>query len=219
MYAVLRCGGTLALNVPGVVRYQHEHKFAKSWSDYDADYPTHRGGERVLGRGRIEPVGFRLFSLMAERDAHMREPIVWVKGSGPGTEIAMNNAMGSDNNPYLRACHEFILLGSKGQWFHRGGTGRRGAEAVPFTDERKDVWYIPPVASAFPAVFPVEIPLRLCRLFTHAEDAVVCDPFMGSGTSIIAAERVGRSGVGIELEPRQFDEACRRVENAVQGRT
>ena len=43
---------------------------------------------------------------------------------------------------------------------------------------------------------------------------IVLDPFMGSGTTIVAAELLGRSGIGIEIESRYFDIACRRVEEA-----
>ena len=42
----------------------------------------------------------------------------------------------------------------------------------------------------------------------------VCDPFMGSGTTGVACAKLGRSFLGIELEPSYFDIACRRIEEA-----
>jgi site-specific DNA-methyltransferase (adenine-specific)/modification methylase len=42
----------------------------------------------------------------------------------------------------------------------------------------------------------------------------ILDPFMGSGTTGVAAMRLGRKFVGIEIEPRYFDIACRRIEDA-----
>lgn len=42
----------------------------------------------------------------------------------------------------------------------------------------------------------------------------VLDPFLGSGTTLVAAEQLGRHGVGIEIDPGYFDVACRRVEQA-----
>jgi len=48
--------------------------------------------------------------------------------------------------------------------------------------------------------------------------ATVLDPFMGSGTTLVAAELLGRKGIGIELDPGYFDIACRRVEKAVRDR-
>lgn len=48
------------------------------------------------------------------------------------------------------------------------------------------------------------------------EGETVLDPFMGSGTTGVAAARLGRPFVGIEIEPRFFDIACRRIEAAQQ---
>ena len=211
LYRVLLPGGVLALNVPGVVRWQADHRWADSWGDYDPEYKTHRRGQKVTGKGRIEPIGFKLFDMMQARDPRVREPIIWIKGED-GNAISGNYQMGADNDPYLRPCHEMILLGSKGKWAHRGGTGRRGSKAVPFLDETKDVWFIPPKSSEkHPAIFPVEIPLRLIKLFTHAPDSVILDPFMGLGTTGIAAMQLKRRFVGIELNPVFFSRAQSQI--------
>ena len=203
LYRVLRLGGTLAINVPGVVRFQRAHKYAYTWSSYEPNYDTHRGNEKVRGTGRIEPIGFKLFDMMFERDKHVREPIIWVKGSQDGEAISTTNIKASDNNPYLRPAHEMILLGSKGQWFHRGGTGRRGGDIYPPLDYTKDVWFITPESSStHPAIFPVKPPLQLLRLFIHAQDATALDPFMGEGSTLEAAKALGLSAIGIELNPK-----------------
>ena len=47
---------------------------------------------------------------------------------------------------------------------------------------------------------------------------VCLDPFMGSGTTLVAAVRTGRRAIGIEIEPRYFDIAVRRVESAYRER-
>ena len=44
----------------------------------------------------------------------------------------------------------------------------------------------------------------------------ILDPFMGSGTTLVACQRMGRAGTGIELDPDYFDIACRRVEEAAR---
>jgi len=49
--------------------------------------------------------------------------------------------------------------------------------------------------------------------WTVAEETVL-DPFMGSGTTGVACAKLGRSFIGIELEPRYFDIACKRIEDA-----
>jgi len=215
LYRLLTKGGTLALNVPGVIRWQHDHQYASSWSDFDPDYHSHRHGERFIGKGRVEPLGFRLLAMMQALDPHIREPIVWIKGSN-GNAISSDYRMGCDSDPYMRPAHEFILLGSKGRWFHRGGTGRRGREAVPFLDETKDVWFLPPVSNDdHPATFPLELPRRLIRLFTHAADALVLDPFMGSGTTLRAAKDLGRRAIGIEIEEKYCEIAVKRLAQEV----
>lgn len=51
----------------------------------------------------------------------------------------------------------------------------------------------------------------------HVPDAVtILDPFMGSGTTLVACQRLGRKGTGIEIDPEYFDIACRRVEEATR---
>jgi DNA modification methylase len=218
-YRVLLDGGLLAINIPGVIRWQAEHEFSETWCDFDASYKTHRNGVSVIGKGRIEPVGFRLFQMMEDRDSHIREPIIWVKGS-EGNAVSSDYRMGCDSDPYMRPAHEFILLGTKNRWFHRGGTGRRGKDAVPFLDETKDVWFITPGRRKdHPAIFPVELPLRLIKLFTHAKDAVILDPFMGSGTTGVACVQTGRDFIGIEIDPGYFAIAERRIKEAqAQGK-
>jgi site-specific DNA-methyltransferase (adenine-specific) len=61
---------------------------------------------------------------------------------------------------------------------------------------------------------PVELMLELLR--TRDDWETVCDPFMGSGTTGVAAVKLGRRFVGCEIEPRYFDIACRRIENATK---
>jgi len=61
-----------------------------------------------------------------------------------------------------------------------------------------------------PAQKPVAV-MVWCLRFTHG---TVLDPFMGSGTTGVACARLGRKFIGIEIEPRYFDIACRRIEEA-----
>jgi DNA modification methylase len=62
---------------------------------------------------------------------------------------------------------------------------------------------------------PTEKPIELMRaLAMNAEDGVILDPFMGSGTTGVAAASARREFVGIELDRRHFDIACERIERA-----
>jgi DNA modification methylase len=67
--------------------------------------------------------------------------------------------------------------------------------------------------SEHPAVFPVGLPRHLITSFTHADETVL-DPFMGSGTTGVAAAKLGRKFIGIDIEPKYFNIACRRIEEA-----
>lgn len=62
-----------------------------------------------------------------------------------------------------------------------------------------------------PAPFPVALPARAIQATAAAS---VIDPFMGSGTTGVAAAKAGAAFIGIELEPAYFDIACRRIEDA-----
>jgi hypothetical protein len=76
-----------------------------------------------------------------------------------------------------------------------------------------DVWSMPPESArrvGHPAPFPVELPEQLIRLYTY-EDDLVLDPFMGSGSSMVAAARLGRRYVGYDLDPEYVEIARQRV--------
>lgn len=64
------------------------------------------------------------------------------------------------------------------------------------------------------AAFPIELPAWFIRLFTLPGD-VVLDPFVGSGTTAVAAKQLGRKYIGIELKPEYHALAERNVANAV----
>jgi site-specific DNA-methyltransferase (adenine-specific) len=210
-YRILVKGGTIAINVPPVIKWQPDHKYARTWTGFDNKYKWHRGPEERNGKARIEPIAMKIQRIMLQIDTHLRESIVWVKGTS-AIAICSGNQMGCDSDPYLRGAHELILLGSKEQWFHRGGTGRRGADAVPYSDYTKDVWFIQNQSNNLhPATFPEEIPLRLIHLFCHADDCIVLDPFCGSGTTCVAAKKLGRRYIGIDISEEYCQIARERL--------
>lgn len=75
-----------------------------------------------------------------------------------------------------------------------------------------DVWRIPPTSDPdHPASFPVALP---SRAIGACSDEVVIDPFAGVGTTGVAALQHARKFIGIEREPKYFEIACRRIEDA-----
>lgn len=71
-----------------------------------------------------------------------------------------------------------------------------------------------PEKNPHPAPFPVELPSKCLEA---ASGNIVFDPFMGSGTTGVAAIRAGRQFVGVEKDRRYFEMACRRLEDAMLG--
>jgi site-specific DNA-methyltransferase (adenine-specific) len=61
---------------------------------------------------------------------------------------------------------------------------------------------------------PTQKPIKLMRRLVKRTKGVVLDPFMGSGTTGVACAKLGRKFIGIEIEPKYFDIACRRIEAA-----
>jgi DNA modification methylase len=64
-----------------------------------------------------------------------------------------------------------------------------------------------------PAPFPIGLAERLVRMFSFAGDTIL-DPFMGTGTTNMAAAKWGRNSIGVDIEPRYFEMAYRRVNAA-----
>lgn len=79
---------------------------------------------------------------------------------------------------------------------------------------RHAVWTIPKgVGDGHPTQKPVALMSSLVSDFTDLGETIL-DPFMGSGTTGVAAVQLGRKFIGIEIEPKYFDIACRRIEDA-----
>jgi DNA modification methylase len=151
----------------------------------------------------------------------LRGELIWQKGEGASGSCAWGSYRGA-SNPVLRDITERVIVASKGR-FDRARTVReRASEGLPhestlMADEfmalTLDVWSMPPESArrvGHPAPFPVELPEALIRLYTFAGDLVL-DPFMGSGSALVAAARLGRRYVGYDLDPAYVEIARRRV--------
>ena len=68
------------------------------------------------------------------------------------------------------------------------------------------------------AVHPTQKPVALMQwcLGFLPDAKTILDPFMGSGTTLVACQKLGRHGIGIEIDPDYFDIACKRVEEAAR---
>lgn len=141
----------------------------------------------------------------------IRGEIIWQKARGAGGSCAWGSFR-SPANPVLRDVTERVVVASKGR-FDRALPRRRRAElGLPheptitrdeFLEATLDVWEIAPASASrvgHPAPFPVDLPRRLIELYTYRDDLVL-DPFMGSGTTAVAAVSTGRHYVGFDTDP------------------
>jgi DNA modification methylase len=151
----------------------------------------------------------------------LRGEVVWQKGEGATGSCAWGSFR-SASSPTLRDLTERVIIASKGRFDRARPVKKREAEGLPYrntvtADEfmaaTLDVWHIPPESAKrvdHPAPFPVELPERLILLNTFEGDLVL-DPFMGSGSTLVAAARHRRRYVGYDLDPAYCAIAERRV--------
>jgi site-specific DNA-methyltransferase (adenine-specific) len=124
---------------------------------------------------------------------HMRT-MAWRKTNSPGCF----------NANYV-PCIEWIVWCSKtAPGIYSGSRGRAPIFEYPLVHEAH---------REHPTQKPADLMAELLRLHT-ADGERVLDPFMGSGTTGVACANLGRSFIGIEREPKYFDIACRRIEDA-----
>ena len=142
----------------------------------------------------------------------LRGELIWQKAEGANGSCAWGSFR-SAANPVLRDITERVVVASKGRFDRARSAKQRAAEGLPhestlltddFLASTLDVWSIPPESARrvdHPAPFPVELPEQLIRLYTFRDDLVL-DPFMGSGSALVAAARLGRRYVGYDLDAR-----------------
>lgn len=158
----------------------------------------------------------------------MRNRIIWTFGHGLNSTQRFSGR------------HETILWFTKGENYkfnldsiripqkypgkrYYKGEHKGELSGNPLGKNPSDVWDIPNVKAnhvektAHPCQFPAAIPLRLIRALTDV-DGTVLDPFMGSGTSAVAALLANRKFIGAEIKEEYYAIACERIYNTLEGK-
>lgn len=153
----------------------------------------------------------------------LQNTIHWIKSIY--TKKAYGHYKPINSNRFINDCHEYI--------FHLTKTGNvsldRLAVGVPYKDKsnidrwatgkdlrcRGNTWFIPYSTvrkkKLHPASFPIEIPFKCLKLHGIKPGLTVLDPFMGIGSTAVAAKKLGVSFIGIELSANYIEIAKGRL--------
>ena len=172
-----------------------------------------------IGRKPYIPLSDYVSKIMIEIGFNMRGEIIWNKSAGAGISTAWGSFQ-SASNPILRDVHEYILIFSKGNYKRERDKEEKELRKDNITKEEfiewtKSVWTMNTESAkriGHPAPFPEELPNRLIKLFSFTNDIVI-DPFMGSGTTAIAAIKNNRNFVGYEINKEYINLANNRILN------
>jgi site-specific DNA-methyltransferase (adenine-specific) len=213
-YRVLKDDGRVAINVPIETNVQE------------------RGG-RILFNAefwmKMKEVGFKFFGMidLNEDSPHRVRQTAW-------------GSWMSASSPYLYNPKECVILAYKktskkltkgeSQWLGEqiqvtSEDGKVKNKMIYKDEDKKEFmnlvfarwYYFSDTKSLTKATFSLDIPSKAIKILTYKND-IVFDPFMGSGTSAVAAETLGRRWLGVELSPNYCDIATKRVNAFIEER-
>lgn len=170
-----------------------------------------------LGRKPYIPLATYINELMQDIGFNMRGEIIWNKASSASPSTAWGSWQ-SASNPILRDIHEYILVFSKGEYSRKKGDKHDTITREQFMEWTKSIWTMNAESAkriGHPAPFPEMLPARLIQLYSF-EDDIILDPFMGSGTTAVAAINANRYFVGYEINQTYVDLANKRIRPLLQ---
>ncbi|MEK7664233.1 MAG: site-specific DNA-methyltransferase [Patescibacteria group bacterium] len=139
--------------------------------------------------------------------------IIWNEGN-----ISRRTAWGSfmsASAPYVIAPVELILVLYKDSWKKTGGSRKNDITKKEFVDWTNGVWTFngqnKKGAGGHPTPFPIELPRRCIKLFSFVSDTIL-DPFLGSGSTLIASYLHGRKGIGVDIDEKYCNIAIDRLQ-------
>ncbi len=146
-------------------------------------------------------------------------PIFWYKISNANYEVENGSSfLGKpyEPNAIIKNDVEFILMLRKPGGYRKPTEEQRGASRLSKEEHQEwfqQVWNLHGESTRqHPAPFPFELAYRLVRMFSFWGDTVL-DPFMGTGTTLLAAARCGRNAIGVEVESLYVEKARSRLEH------
>lgn len=184
-YELLKSDGRMCLNIPlDKSKGREGEGFQSVYSD-------------VVSLAK--KVGLKYFSTIIWNESNISRRTAW-------------GSFASASAPYVIAPVEVIVLFYKQSWkkFRRGISD---ITADQFKDWTLGLWSFQgenPEKIGHPAPFPLELPKRCIKLFSYIED-IVLDPFVGSGTTLVAAYLLKRKAIGIDISTKYCEIAKERL--------
>jgi site-specific DNA-methyltransferase (adenine-specific) len=166
-------------------------------------------------KGGQQSVGADFTTLAKDIGYQYHSTIIWNEGN-----ISRRTAWGSwmrASAPYVIAPVELILVLYKENWKKTSGSGESDIERDEFMAWTNGLWTFNGESKkriGHPAPFPVELPRRAIKLFSYVGDTVL-DPFLGSGTTLVASTLNKRKGIGLDVDANYCALAQKRVEEAI----
>ena len=169
----------------------HSSNYGASWNGTQiaGDSDTSLRDEVLMALSGVSAVVFG--SWKQAKPAGVHTVLIWDKGDAAG--------MGDLSIPWKPNHEEIYIIG-------KGFSGRRGSAVL-----RHSVITWESQGRSHPHEKPVSL---MASLVAKVCGQCILDPFMGSGTTGVACMNLGRKFIGIEREPKYFDIACRRIEDA-----
>lgn len=162
-------------------------------------------------KGGQQSVGADLTTIAKTIGFKYHSTIIWNEGN-----ISRRTAWGSwmsASAPYVISPVELIVVLYKKTWKKTSGSQESRIEKKDFVDWTNGLWTFNGESKnkiGHPAPFPVELPRRCIQLFSFVGDTVL-DPFLGSGTTLIASYNEDRDGIGIDINPHYCQIALNRL--------
>ena len=163
-------------------------------------------------KGGQQSVGADFTTLAKKIGFKYHSTVVWNEGN-----ISRRTAWGSwmsASAPYVIAPVELIVICYKNSWKKTSGSKQSDVTRDEFMAWTNGLWTFNGESKkrvGHPAPFPIELPRRCIKMFSYVGD-IVLDPFMGSGTTLVAAGQLGRGGIGVDVDKGYCKLAQARVE-------
>jgi DNA modification methylase len=172
---------------------------------------------RRLGKHVVVPLHASIQERCRKLGFDNLAPIIWYKIANVRLEVENGSRfLGKPYEPngVVKNDIEYVLFQRKPGGYRQPSDLARVLSVIPEPLQREwfqQIWSIRGASTRHhPAPYPVELAERLIRMFSFVGDTVL-DPFMGTGTTNLAASRWGRNSIGIDVEPKYFKLARDRL--------